>query len=79
MRFSFVERRCLALDNSLLWPALSEASYGFFISHFEGQLHSTPNRSPFEHIKPTSPGPQTAVVVSPNGHELFTDSLNRVC
>ncbi|RAS19554.1 hypothetical protein SAMN02745903_05380, partial [Pseudomonas sp. URMO17WK12:I5] len=79
LRFSLVERRCLALDNSLLWPALSEASYGFFISHFEGQLHNAPYRSPFEHAKPTSPGPQTAVVVSPNGHELFTDSLNRVC
>ncbi|WP_256675405.1 phage baseplate assembly protein V, partial [Pseudomonas sp. URMO17WK12:I11] len=38
-----------------------------------------PYRSPFEHTKPTSPGPQTAVVVSPSGHELFTDSLNRVC
>ena len=66
-------------DDGLLGSALSEASYGFFISHFEGQLHSAPYRSPFEHAKPTSPGPQTAVVVSPSGHELFTDSLNRVC
>ncbi|BDM22735.1 type VI secretion system tip protein VgrG [Pseudomonas sp. LRP2-20] len=68
-----------APDDGLLGSALSELSYGFFISHFEGQLHSAPYRSPFEHTKPTSPGPQTAVVVSPNGHELFTDSLNRVC
>ncbi|MDH0574361.1 type VI secretion system tip protein VgrG, partial [Pseudomonas fulva] len=68
-----------APDDSLLGSVLSEASYGFFTSHFEGQLHSAPYRSPFEHTKPTSPGPQTAVVVSPSGHELFTDTLNRVC
>uniref|UniRef100_UPI001F1A8C7F type VI secretion system Vgr family protein n=1 Tax=Pseudomonas fulva TaxID=47880 RepID=UPI001F1A8C7F len=68
-----------APDDSLLGSVLSEASYGFFTSHFEGQLHSAPYRSPFEHAKPSSPGPQTAVVVSPSGHELFTDNLNRVC
>ncbi|WP_235812486.1 hypothetical protein, partial [Pseudomonas caricapapayae] len=41
--------------------------------------HSVPFRSPAEHFKPNNPGPQTAVVVTPNGHEVFTDTLNRVC
>ena len=68
-----------APPDNLLGSALSEASYGFFLSTFEGQLHSAPYRSPFDHAKPTCPGPQTAVVVTPSGHEVFTDSLNRLC
>jgi type VI secretion system secreted protein VgrG len=55
-----------APDDSLLGSALSEASYGFFLNTFEGQLHSAPYRSPFEHAKPTFPGPQTAVVFTPS-------------
>ncbi|MDB6141990.1 MAG: Rhs element Vgr protein [Pseudomonas sp.] len=51
----------------------------FFHSRFEGQLLAVPYRSPPEHSKPANPGPQTAVVVTPEGHEVFTDKLNRVC
>ncbi|WP_440063347.1 type VI secretion system Vgr family protein [Pseudomonas syringae] len=58
---------------------LGVGSHGFFLNRFEGQLHSVPFRSPSEHFKPNNPGPQTAVVVTPSGHEVFTDTLNRVC
>ncbi|WP_241094908.1 type VI secretion system Vgr family protein [Pseudomonas viridiflava] len=54
-------------------------SHGFFLNRFEGQLRSVPFRSPAEHAKPAHPGPQTAVVVTPGGQEVFTDSLNRLC
>ncbi|MBL3876062.1 type VI secretion system tip protein VgrG, partial [Pseudomonas syringae pv. theae] len=59
--------------------ALGVGSHGFFLNRFEGQLHSVPFRSPSEHFKPNNPGPQTAVVVTPSGHEVFTDTLNRIC
>ncbi|RMT72731.1 Rhs element Vgr protein [Pseudomonas syringae pv. theae] len=58
---------------------LGVGSHGFFLNRFEGQLHSVPFRSPSEHFKPNNPGPQTAVVVTPSGHEVFTDTLNRIC
>ena len=52
---------------------------GFYLNRFEAQRLDIPYRSPFEHRKPDQPGPQTAVVVAPNGAEVQTDALNRVC
>jgi len=52
---------------------------GFYLNRFEGQTWPLPYRSPQEHFKPEHPGPQTAVVVTPPGHEVFTDELNRIC
>ena len=58
-------------------PAAQNQAY--FHSRFECQRYDVPYRSAFDHEKPTNPGPQTAVVVTPEGHEVFTDKLNRVC
>lgn len=54
-------------------------SEGFYLNRFETQRLDVAYRSPFEHAKPANPGPQTAVVVTPSGREVFTDSLNRIC
>lgn len=51
----------------------------FFHARFECQRYDMPYRSAFDHVKPTNPGPQTAMVVTPEDHEVFTDELNRVC
>lgn len=59
--------------------SLAENNEGFYLNRFEAQRLDIPYRSPFSHQKPVSPGPQTAVVVTPSGHEVFTDGLNRVC
>nr|WP_268801108.1 type VI secretion system tip protein VgrG [Pseudomonas sp. BSw22131] len=49
------------------------------MNRFEAQPYGVPYRSAPEHHKPHMPGPQTAVVVTPPDHEVFTDALNRVC
>jgi len=53
--------------------------HGFFLNRFEAQPRKTPYRSAPEHQKPAMPGPQTALVVTPQDHEVLTDRLNRVC
>ncbi|SER47534.1 type VI secretion system secreted protein VgrG [Pseudomonas sp. NFACC02] len=58
---------------------LTDDGEGFYRNRFEAQRLDIPYRSPFEHQKPAQPGPQTAVVVAPNGAEVHTDALNRVC
>jgi type VI secretion system secreted protein VgrG len=57
----------------------SEQGEGFYCNAFEAQRLDVPYRSAFEHQKPVNPGPQTAVVVAPNGGPVQTDALNRVC
>jgi type VI secretion system secreted protein VgrG len=52
---------------------------GLYQNRFETQRLDIAYRSPFEHARPANPGPQTAVVVTPSGREVFTDSLNRIC
>ena len=54
-------------------------SEGFYQNQFETQRLDIAYRSPFSHAKPANPGPQTAVVVTPSGREVFTDKLNRIC
>lgn len=52
-------------------------TYGFYLSRLECQRHDLPYRSPEEHKRPEV-GLQTAVVVTPPGHEVYTDNLNRI-
>jgi type VI secretion system secreted protein VgrG len=50
---------------------------GHCFNRFEVQRRKVPFRSPVEHTKPHL-HPQTAVVVGPEGEEVYTDHLNRV-
>ena len=57
--------------------ASSNGTAGFLLTEIEAQRMSVPYRSPFEHKKPHM-RLQTAVVVGPQGEEVYTDNLNRV-
>ncbi len=52
-------------------------SHGFFLSRLECQRQDVAFRSPPDHRRPDI-GLQTAVVVNPPGHEVYTDRLNRI-
>ncbi|WP_321906131.1 type VI secretion system Vgr family protein [Paraburkholderia tropica] len=54
-----------------------DESTGFYIAEVETQRVTVPYRSPFEHRKP-SMHLETAIVVGPQGEEVYTDELNRV-
>ncbi|NIF55482.1 type VI secretion system Vgr family protein [Burkholderia sp. Ax-1724] len=54
-----------------------DGSTGFYIVEVEAQRVTVPYRSPFEHKKP-SMHLETAIVVGPQGEEVYTDELNRV-
>lgn len=57
-------------------PSRSQ-TYGFFLNRLECQRHDLPYRNPEQHSRPEI-GMQTAVVVAPSGHEVYTDRLNRI-
>ncbi|WP_310696433.1 DUF2345 domain-containing protein, partial [Burkholderia multivorans] len=50
---------------------------GFYLVEVEAQRTSVPYRSPFEHAKPKM-HLETAIVVGPQGEEVYTDELNRI-
>jgi type VI secretion system VgrG family protein len=54
-----------------------DESTGFYIAEVEAQRVAVPYRSPFEHRKPPM-HLETAIVVGPQGEEVYTDELNRV-
>ncbi|WP_416268687.1 type VI secretion system Vgr family protein [Burkholderia cepacia] len=54
-----------------------DGSTGFYLVEVEAQRVSVPYRSPFEHHKPEM-HLETAIVVGPQGEEVYTDSLNRI-
>ncbi|MEX3943777.1 type VI secretion system Vgr family protein [Paraburkholderia sp. BR10937] len=54
-----------------------DGSAGFFLVEVEAQRVTVPYRSPFEHKKPEM-HLETAIVVGPQGEEVYTDELNRV-
>jgi len=62
-------------------PALqvshNDGSVGFYLVEVEAQRVSVPYRSPFEHEKPKM-HLETAIVVGPQGEEVYTDALNRI-
>ncbi|AOK15518.1 Rhs element Vgr protein [Burkholderia cepacia] len=54
-----------------------DGSVGFYLVEVEAQRASIPYRSPFEHHKPVM-HLETAIVVGPQGEEVYTDALNRI-
>ncbi|WP_321853394.1 type VI secretion system Vgr family protein [Paraburkholderia tropica] len=54
-----------------------DGSTGFYIAEVEAQRVTVPYRIPFEHRKPEM-HLETAIVVGPQGEEVYTDELNRV-
>ena len=54
-----------------------DGSAGFYLVEVEAQRVTVPYRSPFEHRKPEM-HLETAIVVGPQGEEVYTDELNRV-
>ncbi len=54
-----------------------DGSAGFYLTEVEAQRTTAPYRSPFEHKKPKM-HMETAIVVGPQGEEVYTDELNRV-
>ncbi|AOI81317.1 type VI secretion system Vgr family protein [Burkholderia cepacia] len=54
-----------------------DGSTGFYLVEVEAQRVNVPYRSPFEHEKPKM-HLETAIVVGPQGEEVYTDSLNRI-
>ncbi len=54
-----------------------DGSAGFYLTEVEAQRTTVPYRSPFEHKKPKM-HMETAIVVGPQGEEVYTDELNRV-
>ncbi|KWF20496.1 type VI secretion system Vgr family protein [Burkholderia pseudomultivorans] len=55
----------------------TDGSVGFYLVEVEAQRTSVPYRSPFEHHKPQM-HIETAIVVGPQGEEVYTDALNRI-
>ena len=54
-----------------------DGSEGFYLVEVEAQRTTVPYRSPLEHRKPEMQL-ETAIVVGPQGEEVYTDELNRV-
>ncbi|KWF15108.1 type VI secretion system Vgr family protein [Burkholderia ubonensis] len=54
-----------------------DGSAGFYLVEVEAQRVTVPYRSPFEHKRPEM-HLETAIVVGPQGEEVYTDALNRV-
>ncbi|MBR9771396.1 MAG: type VI secretion system tip protein VgrG [Gammaproteobacteria bacterium] len=65
-------------DESLHRDDYQRAGTGHYLVDFEAQRLSQPYRSSLDHPRPVVGGPQTAIVVGPEGEEIHTDRLNRV-
>ncbi|MGK0544190.1 type VI secretion system Vgr family protein [Halomonas cupida] len=65
-------------DQSLHQDDYQRAGTGHYLIDFEAQRRSQAYRSMLDHPRPTVGGPQTAIVVGPEGEEIHTDRLNRV-
>lgn len=64
-------------DGGALTVSHPDGSEGFYLVEVEAQRTTVPYRSPFEHRKPEMQL-ETAIVVGPDGEEVYTDELNRV-
>ncbi|MBY5927599.1 type VI secretion system tip protein VgrG [Halomonas sp. DP8Y7-3] len=76
-------RRAHGLDHAIDGQSLHQGDYqragtGHFLVDFEAQRRLLPYRSTLDHPRPIVGGPQTAIVVGPEGEEIHTDRLNRV-
>jgi type VI secretion system secreted protein VgrG len=57
--------------------AQGDGSAGFYLTEIEAQRTTVPFHSPFEHRKPET-HLESAIVVGPEGVEVYTDELNRI-
>ncbi|MGQ7247438.1 type VI secretion system Vgr family protein [Halomonas sp. V046] len=76
-------RRAHGLDLSIEGHSQHHDDYqragtGHYLVDFDTQRLSQPYRSTLDHPRPVVGGPQTAIVVGPEGEEIHTDHLNRV-
>jgi type VI secretion system secreted protein VgrG len=55
----------------------TDGSAGFYLTQIEAQRTSVPYHSPLEHAKPAT-HLESAIVVGPEGEEVYTDDLNRI-
>lgn len=65
-------------DNDAKFSASqANGTEGFYLAEIEAQRTSVPYHSPFEHRKPET-HLESAIVVGPEGAEVYTDELNRI-
>ena len=70
-------KRSMGLDMADLAAQSGAEGNGHCFNRFEAQRRKVPFRSPLEHTKPVMHA-QTAIVVTHDDLEVFTDSLNRI-
>jgi type VI secretion system secreted protein VgrG len=71
------EMRASHASHATLNVSRTNGSEGFYLTKIEAQRTSVPYRSPFEHQKPET-HLESAIVVGPEGEEVYTDELNRI-
>ncbi|MFM0031008.1 type VI secretion system Vgr family protein [Paraburkholderia madseniana] len=64
-------------DGNALKVSHPDGSEGFYLTEIEAQRTNVPYRSPLEHKKPQM-HLESAIVVGPQGEEVYTDDLNRI-
>ncbi|WP_414442293.1 type VI secretion system Vgr family protein [Burkholderia sp. 22PA0106] len=64
-------------DGKSVGITYADGSVGFYRVEVEAQRTNVPYRSPLEHRKPEM-HLETAIVVGPDGEEIYTDELNRI-
>jgi type VI secretion system secreted protein VgrG len=64
-------------DGNAFKVSYADGSEGFYLTEIEAQRTNVPYRSPFEHRKPQT-HLESAIVVGPQGEEVYTDDLNRI-
>ena len=64
-------------SNATFSVSCTDSSQGFYLTEIEAQRTTVPYRSPFEHRKPET-HLESAIVVGPEGEEVYTDELNRI-
>jgi type VI secretion system secreted protein VgrG len=71
------ELRASHASDTALKVTHADGSEGFYRVEIEAQRTSVPYRSPFDHQKPET-HLESAIVVGPQGEEVYTDELNRI-
>jgi type VI secretion system secreted protein VgrG len=71
------EMRAIHASDATFSVSRSDGSEGFYLTEIEAQRTSVPYHSPFEHQKPET-HLESAIVVGPEGEEVYTDELNRI-
>lgn len=71
------EMRARHDNNEKFAVSQANGTEGFYLTEIEAQRTSIPYHSPFEHRKPET-HLESAIVVGPEGTEVYTDELNRI-